>query len=730
MKRRAFLVAGGLVGGGLALGYFFTPNRLALRAGSSPEQVWLTSWVGINPDNTVTVLVPHAEMGQGILTSLPMMLAEEMEADWSLVRIRQAPAEEIYVTDKLARGLTLGEIAVPGSLQRLLDYSFYKVSGIMNLQITGASSSVRFTGQLGMRVAGAAAKEMLLRAAAEQWEVPQSECRAGLSYVHHENSGRSLSFADLSEAAAQYSPSLTPPLKSRQDYVICGTPVPRADVPDKVTGAIQYGIDLELDNMQVGAIRHAPVFGGEVVHYYERKGQPVTTRPGVKDIVPIPGAVVVTADNFWRAQQALESLAVMFSDGGNDDFNTEQMYADFAAILGDDDYDVDHKQGNGAKAVPASAEVISADYRVPFLAHATMEPMNCAAHYHDGRLDVWVGTQDPLGTRALAAKTAGLDMKSVTVHPLQIGGGFGRRMSFTGNFISDAVQTAKRVSYPVKLVWSRAEDVQHDYYRPAVLSRFKAVLDDNGRPLVWLNRYTDIGVNDEVEAAFIPYRAPHQQIARVPAHTPAPVTIWRSVEHSYQGFFTESFIDELAIRAAQDPLAYRLSLLEERPRHQAVLRLAAEKIGWGKSLPKNSGIGIAVVASFGSIVAQAVQVSVTGDRLRVEKVVAAVDPGEVIHPAIARDQVESGIIFGLTAALYGEISIDGGRVRQSNFHDYRMVRMNNAPSMEVYFIESGAALGGMGEVGTPPLAPALCNAIFAASGQRIRRLPLQDHLSV
>ena len=573
------------MGGGLALGYFFTPNRLAMKAGSSPEQVWLTSWVSINADNTTTVLLPHVEMGQGVLTSLPMMLAEELEADWSLMDIRQAPVEEIYVTDKLARGMTLGEIAVPRSMRRLLDYSFYKVSGIMNLQITGGSASVRFTGQWGMRVAGAAAKEMLLRAAAERWGVAQSECRARLSRVHHEPSGRALRFADLSEAAAEYSPSLTPPLKSRQDYVICGKPVARVDAPDKVTGAVQYGIDVQLDNMQVGAVRHAPVFGGEVIRYYERNSDPVTSRPGVKDIIQVPGAVVVTADNYWRAQQALDSLVVIFSDGGNDAFNTEKMYADFAAGLDGDNYETDHEQGNGAKAVAPSAEVISADYRVPFLAHATMEPMNCAAHYHDGRLDVWVGTQDPLGTRALAAETAGLDMKNVTVHPLQVGGGFGRRMSFTGNFISDAVQTAIRVPYPVKLVWSRAEDVQHDYYRPAVQSRFKAVLDGNGRPLVWLNRYTDIGVNDGVEAAFTPYPAPHRQIGRVPAQTPAPVTIWRSVEHSYQGFFTESFIDELAARAAQDPLEYRLALLGEQPRHQAVLRLAAEKIGWGKSLP-------------------------------------------------------------------------------------------------------------------------------------------------
>lgn len=727
MKRRAFLVAGGLVGGGLALGYFFTPNRLAMRAGSSPEQVWLTSWVGINPDNTITVLVPHAEMGQGILTSLPMMLAEEMEADWSLVDVRQAPAQEIYVTDKVAQGFKMGRTDMPRPLQRLLDYSFYKVSGVLNLQLTGGSTSVRFTGQGGMRVAGAAAKEMLLQAAAQHWKVPQAECRAQLSHVYHDAGGHSARFAELATAAAEFTPSPTPRLKAKRDYVLCGKPVPRIDLAEKVTGAPIYAIDLSLDNMKVAAIRHALVFGGDVVSL-----EADWTPPGVEDVLHIPGAVVVTADNYWRAHKALSGLAVKFGDGGNGEFSSERMHRDLGAALDGGNYVADHEQGNIAAAPsgPGPARTVQAEYRVPFLSHAAMEPMNCVAWRHDGRLELWVGVQDPLGIRALAAETAAMDMENVFVHPFQMGGSFGRKSSFAGNFIRDAVHTAMRVSYPVKLIWSREEDIRHDYYRPAEISRFEAQLDAEGNPATWSNRFTDTGLHGDAGGALIPYAIGHQQIGRVACETPVPIGYWRSVEYSSQGFFVESFIDELAQRATQDPLEYRLALLHGRPRHQAVLRLAAQKIGWGNSLPKNSGMGIAVVASFGSIVAQAVQVSVTGDRLRVEKVVAAVDSGEVIHPAIARDQVESGIIFGLTAALYGDITVGGGRVRQSNFHDYQMVRMNNTPSMEVYFIESGAALGGMGEVGTPPLAPALCNAIFAASGRRIRHLPLQDHLSV
>ena len=728
MKRRAFLVAGGLLGGGLALGYIFTPNRLAIRAVSGAEQIWLTSWVSVNADNTITILIPQAEMGQRITTALPMMLAEEMEADWSLIDVRPAPAEATYVTDKVAQGFIMGTTEMPRSLQRLMDYAFYKAAGLKHLQLTGGSSSVRFTGQGGMRIAGAAAKEMLLRAAAEQWQVAPAECRAEASHIHHDASGRVARFAELASVAATFKPPVNPALKSRQDYSLCGTSAPRVGLDEHLVGAPVYASDLRLDNMKIAAIRHAPVFGGDVQSLVSDS---VNNRPGIADVVQIPGAVVVTADNYWRANQALAGLQVKFSDGGNGDFSSEQLFADFTAALDAGEYAIDHEQGDVAEAVYRDRDPIRAEYRVPFLAHAAMEPMNCVAWLHDGKLELWAGVQDPLGSRALAAETAQLDMENVILHPFQMGGSFGRKAAtFSGDFIRDAVHLAQRVDYPVKLVWSREEDIRHDYYRPAELSRFEAYLSAAGEPLSWLNHYTDIGLNADGKAAFIPYRIARQQIARAPCETPVPIGYWRSVEHSYQGFFIESFIDELAHQASADPLEYRLALLEEQPRYQDVLRLAAEKIGWGSALPAQHGVGIAVVASFGSIVAEAALVDVSGESLKVKKIVAAVDSGEVIHPDIARDQVEGGIVYGLTAALYGSINIERGRVTQSNFFDYRMLRMNNTPSMEVHFIESGAPLGGMGEVGTPPVAAAVCNAIYAANGQRIRRLPLQDQFTV
>ena len=724
LTRRTFLISGGVLGGGLLLGYAFTPNRYALTASSSKDAQWLTTWVSIHPDNTVTILVPHAEMGQGAHTSLPMMLAEELEADWSMVKMEQAPAESIYAVGKVIQGFVAGEINPPESLQRLVDYSFYKIADIVNMQITGGSASVRFTGHWGMRHAGAAAKEMLLKAAADTWEVPVGECNAKLGHVHHAASGQTLTFGELADRASTYTPSVRPKLKDKKDYTICGKSIPHFNVPEIVKGEMMYGIDVSLPEMKYAAIRHAPVFGGDVVSF---DADAIKDNRGVEKVLKIPGAVVVIADNYWRAKTALNQLPVEFDAGEHQDFNTTRMFEDLGKILDSGKAEIDQSIGKPSQVIEDAGALIEAEYQVPFLAHATMEPMNCTAHFHGGHLDIWTGTQDLLGTRAFAAEISGLDFEQVTAHPIQLGGGFGRRIPGTGNFIEDAVHVAMAVPYPVNLIWSREEDMQHDYYRPAGRTRFKASLDNEGKPELWMHHYTDIGINDDVKAAFIPYAVPNQEIGRIAHETPVPVSYWRSVEHSYQGFFIESFIDELAYQANTDPFKYRLDLLNEQPRYRAVLELAAEKIGWDNAAQMGAGKGIAIKESFGTIVAQAAEVSLDKNgQLKIHKIVAVADPGEVIHPENARAQIESGIIYALSALLFGEITLENGRVMQNNFPDYQVVRLANTPQMEVYFIESGETVGGMGEVGTPPLAPAICNAIFAATGKRIRRLPLMN----
>ncbi|MEE9208487.1 MAG: molybdopterin cofactor-binding domain-containing protein [Gemmatimonadota bacterium] len=729
ITRRGFLITGGLVGGGLILGYAATPVRLGMRpdAGEPGEDLWLTTWIRISPDNWVTVLVPHAEMGQGVHTALPMMVAEELEADWSRVRMEQAPAEDLYLNGYMVRGFGNLDSQRPAFMRRQVDYVALKIADVLNVQTTGGSSSVRYTGHLGMRIAGAAAKEMLLRAAADTWGTPVDECIARFSQVHHEASGRAASFGELAEAASRFDPPGAPALKAKADYSICGRSIPRIDIPSKVVGQAQYGIDVRLPGMRYAAIRHAPVFGADLRSLDDSAA---TGKRGIERIFHIPGAVVVVADSFWRAKTAAGELPVEWSESPHSGFSSEQLSARLKAMLEEGRVRTDHKHGSPDSESGTESFVVEAAYEVPFLAHATMEPMNCTAWLHDGKLDMWAGNQDPVAARGTAAKAAGIRERDVTVHPVQLGGGFGRRLPANFNYVTQAVQIAAQLPYPVKVIWTREEDMRRDYYRPAVRSHHTAILGMAGRPELWKHTYTDIGMNDNRDTAFLPYSIPNQRIGRVeyPGDMPVPTGAWRSVEHSYHGFFIESFMDELAHAAGQDPLAYRLQLLSDAPRFAAALEKAARMIGWSEPALEGQGRGIAVKESFGSIVAQAAEVSV-GEQgeLRVHRVCAAVDCGEVINPDIARAQIEGGINFALSAVLYGEITIEAGRVVQGNFPDYRMVTLRDAPHIQVEFLDSGASIGGIGEVGVPPLAPAVTNAIFSATGQRIRSLPLSSH---
>lgn len=719
LSRRAFLISGGILGGGLVLGYFATPNRLAIRAGAP----FLATWVRIGPDNSVTVLVPHAEMGQGTHTALPMMLAEELDVDWSLVRVEQAPAEEAYAAGDVVRGHVLGDRDVPRPLLRHADYVSYRIARLMNLQITEGSSSVRFTGQLGMRRAGAAARQLLIQAAAARWGVPESQCETRLSHVYHRPSGRSASYGEMAEAAARGRLPEHPVFKPRSNRRICGRPMARLDLPVHVSGAAIYGIDVRLPGLKYAAVRHAPVFGGDAVSFDPTF---LTGTSGEFRIVKLPGAVAAVADSFWQAKKAIDNLPVEFDEGPNRDFNSEGLARQFDHLLSQGQPRVDRRIGRSEEVIATAHDIIEAVYEVPFLAHAAMEPMNCTAWFRDGRLELWTGTQDLLGVRAAAATTARMSMDAVTAHPVPVGGSFGRRLPGAFNYVEEVVRIALQIPHPVQLIWTREEDLQHDFYRPAGKSRFRAAIGPGGRPEAWDNVYTDIGFNENRGAAFPAYDIPNQRIGRVEHDTPVPLGFWRGVEHSYQGFFIESFVDEMAHRVAMDPLAFRVKLLRSRPRHRAVLLAAADLLGWrGRDAGPGWGHGIAVTECFGTIIAEAVEVNVTADGvLRVARVTAAADPGEVVNPDIAAAQIEGGIIFALSAALYGRISIEQGRVVQGNFSNYEMIRLAEAPEIAVQFIESGASIGGLGEVGVPPLAAALANAVFAATGRRLRRLPL------
>jgi isoquinoline 1-oxidoreductase beta subunit len=719
--RRAVIATGGLVGGGLALGVAgiaFAPNRLRVVPDNRDGMPQLTTWVKIAPDNTVSVVIPHCEMGTGVHTALAMMCAEELEADWSQVRIEEAPGTDDYANGYLVRVFVPAVVSVPKYMERGIDFWTFKLTEMMDLQVTGGSSAVRGTGHLGMRLAGAGAKAMLLEAAAQQWKVPVAECSAKLSKVTHAGSGRTLTYGELAPAAALLSPPVHPQLKSRDDYTIVGKPTPRIDIPSKVNGSATYGVDVTLPEMVYATIAASPVFGAKLVSV---DAAPAEALPGVKKVVKLENAVAVVADGYWRALKGVRALEPKFEDTGKSKETSDTIYAAIGTALDGEKSEKVFASGKGADALQGAAKVVEAEYRVPFLAHATMEPMNATARIADGRCEVWTGVQDPLAARAAAAKASGLKPEQVTIHNQQLGGGFGRRLPGVMDFVDQAVRIAKETTpAPVKLIWSREEDIQHDFYRPAVVGRYKAVLADGGAPTAWVSKF-----NAKDDAALLPYAIEHQDIRAVDVPHHVRIGAWRSVAHTQHGFFTESFVDELAHAAGKDPLQYRRDLLTHAPRHLAVLDKAAEMAGWSTPPAAGRGRGIALVESFGSIVAEVAEVEIVDGRVKVHRVCAAVDCGDVINPDTATAQVEGGIVFGLSAAVFNEVTIADGRVAQHNFHDLPMPKLADAPSITVEFIRSGAALGGLGEPGVPPVAPAIANAVFALTGKRVRSLPVR-----
>jgi len=724
--RRAFIATGGLVGGGLALGIAgiaLAPNRLTVMGDDDGKSARLTTWIKLAPDSTLTVLVPHCEMGQGAHTALAMMLAEELEADWATVRVEEAPAEDAYANGYLVRVFTPGMAHVPGFMERAVDFASLKLSQRMEMQVTGGSTAVRATGELGMRVAGATAKAMLLQAAAERWQVPASECVARSSKVLHSGSGRSASFGELASAAAKLEPPSRPTLKSADQYTLIGKPIPRLDIPAKVDGSARYGIDVTLPGMLYASVMAAPVFGARLASVDE---SPALDMPGVKRVVKLDDAVAVVADSYWRALQALRRLTPSFTQTGDSQRSSESLHKDIVAALEGKESKVDYSSGDAVARLSGAAKTVAAEYQVPYLAHATLEPMSATAWVTADRCEVWTGVQDPLAARGLAAKVAQLEDQRVTVHNMHVGGAFGRRLPGSQDFVEQAVRIAKAMApKPVKLIWSREEDIQHDFYRPAVIGRFTAALDAGGMPVAWVSKFNGAAGGGDESPARPVYAIANQDIRSTRNNTHVRLGSWRSVAYSQHGFFNESFMDELAHAAGKDPYEYRHELLKDAPRQRAVLEKAAWIAGWGAKPPPGRARGIALVAGFGSIVAQVAEVEIIDGRIKVHQVWAAVDCGRVINPDGAAAQIEGGIIFGLSAALFSEITIRDGRVVQSNFADYPLPKLVDAPRITVEFIQSEAAPGGIGEPGVPPIAPAIANAVFAATGQRLRSLPLR-----
>ncbi|HEX2353339.1 MAG TPA: molybdopterin cofactor-binding domain-containing protein [Xanthobacteraceae bacterium] len=707
LDRRSFLASIAAVGGSLVLGFEIPFGTRAVHASVSPREI--TAWIVIEPDETLIIRVAKSEMGQGSFTALPMLVAEELECDWSKVRAEFAPPHENRKRDR--------------------------VWGNMS---TGASRSISAS-QNELRRAGATARAMLIAAAAARWNVPMTECTAAQGVISHGPSGRSVTFGAIAAAAADMNPPTQVALKDPKDWKLIGTRQRRFDVPDKITGKPIYAIDVQLPNMLCAAIVQCPVFKGTLKAVDETR---LAGMRGIRQVVKLPDAVAVVADSWWRAKKAAEALPVTWDFGDNSEVSSGTIRAQLKAGLSANDARIGRADGDVERALGQAVKRIEADYEVPFLGHATMEPQNCTAHVTADLVEVWAPTQDGETALAIAADAAGMSPDKVLIHKMMLGGGFGRRGIFQ-DFVRQAVLIAKAVGQPVKLVWTREEDIRHDFYRPVAMARMIAGLDANGMPIAWKIRTSgqsiiaavsprvmQFGVDRNFLQGLLedmPYEVPNYLVDFAMRNSHVPVGVWRSVNHSQNAFFKESFVDEMAFAAGLDPYLFRRRLLAKKPRELAVLEATAKRAGWGASLPSGIFRGMALHNSQSSICAQVVDASVGPDgKVRVHRVVSAIDAGHVVNPLTIELQTESAVVFGLTAALYGEITIKDGRVEQANFHDYPMLRLAEMPQVETVIVQ-GDGWGGVGETAVPPLAPALCNAIFAGTGKRIRSLPLKNH---
>ncbi len=710
-SRRQFLKDSAGLMGGLVIGFYLPiKSGRAFAADAPPKLIYPpNAFIRIAADDSITIVVNKSEMGQGVYTSLPMLIAEELEADWSRIRVESAPVAAVYNHTGFGMQMTGGSSSIPSSWEQL-------------------------------RQVGASGRILLIRAAAQQWGVPEGECHAENSQVIHAGSGKKLSYGKLVDAAAKLPLPDNVALKSPKDFKLIGKATKRLDTPAKINGSAQFGLDVYLPGMLTVLIARSPVFGGKVKRFDATEARKL---PGVQGVYQVPTGIAVAASGFWPAKTARDLLEIEWDEGPGAALSTPKMRAEYLELAKQPGA-IARKDGDTVQGFKAAHKSISAEYEIPYLAHAAMEPLNVVVDLKPDHCSIWTGTQMQTMDHAMAAKTAGLKPEQVEIHTTFLGGGFGRRANPRSDFVIEAVQVAMAVAQPVKVVWTREDDTRGGNYRPMWSDHIEAGIAKDGKPLAW--KHTLVGQSIVADTSFeafmthngvdatsvegaatLPYMIPNLQVELHSPKNAVPVQWWRSVGHSHTAFVVETMIDELAHLAGKDPVAYRLGILPADSRYRGVLQLAAKNAGWGKKkLPAGHAYGVAVHKSFDSYVAEIAEVSLENGKIRVHRVVAAVDCGMVINPDGVRQQIEGGIVYGLSAALHGAITLENGRVMQSNFHDYAPLRFSEMPRVEVHIVASGEPPTGIGEPGTPPIAPAVANAVFTLTGKRLRRMPFDQ----
>ncbi|PAU51382.1 xanthine dehydrogenase family protein molybdopterin-binding subunit [Pseudomonas sp. PICF141] len=712
VSRRGFLKGSAVLGGGLVVAFVIPgANRFALGAENQGNVFAPNAFLRIGNDNSITVLLGHSEMGQGIWTGLTMLIAEELDADWSKIRVEHAPASA----------------------------ADYGLPGFGGMQITGGSTSTWMEFDR-YRQAGAAARLMLIEAAAKRFDVAPSQIRTESGVVMAGD--KRATYGELADDAGKLPvpDPATIKLKESKDWTIIGKPTQRLDTPEKITGQAKFGMDVQFDGLMTAMVARPPVFGGSVKSF---EGAEALAVPGVHKVVQVPTGVAVIADHYWAAKLGRDALRVEWDLGPNAGLDSQQLLESFRKLAATPGASAS-QAGDATATLGKAAKTIEAEYSVPYLAHAPMEPLNCTVKLSKDKCEIWTGTQFQTLDQMIAGKITGLKPEQVEIHTQFLGGGFGRRANPTSDFVSEAVYVAKAAGAPVKTVWAREDDIRGGYYRSAFLHQARIGLGTDGMPVAWKhvlvgqsiltgtsfaatmvkNGVDKTSVEGVADSPYLVGLANHQ----VELHSPQTgiSVLWlRSVGHTHTAFVMESLIDELADAAGKDPVEYRRALLKAHPRHLGVLNLAVEKANWKAPLPDGHALGVAVHESFGSYVAQVAEVSQENLAIRVHRVVCAVDCGIAVNPQGIAAQMESGITFGLGFTLHSKLTFKNGQVEQSNYHDYQVLRLNEMPVVEVHIVPSSDKPGGIGEVGVPPVAPAVANAVFALTGQRLRELPLQ-----